>query len=355
MVTALVTGGTGFVGSHVARSLAADGHSVRVLHRTTSRLDALAGVEYESVLGDILDLEALRRACEGCEWVFHVAAVADYWRADKERMYRANVDGTRLVLQAAREAGVRRVVFTSSAAAVGLRDDGQPADESMAFSLPPERFPYGHSKALAEQVVAEAVAAGQEVVIINPVVVMGPGDLNMISGSLITYIKRLQWAIPVTSGSVAIVDVRDVARGHIAAAERGRVGERYLLVEGNYPFRQFFGTIADVVGVAPPFIPLPDFVPPIMATGIELLRRVGISTPIDANQTRLGTRCVCFDGSKARRELAQPEINMRRSLQDTYEWYYDHGYIGESMIENAIRQTGKLIGLRPRRAPHPAS
>jgi dihydroflavonol-4-reductase len=350
MVTALVTGGTGFVGSHIARALVADGHRVRVLHRTTSRLDALEGMEYQSALGDILDLEALRRACEGCEWVFHVAAVADYWRADKERMYRANVEGTRLVLQAARETGVKRVVFTSSAAAVGLRDDGQPADESLPFSQQPERFPYGHSKALAEQIVTEAVAAGQEAVTVNPVVVMGPGDLNMISGSLITHIKRLQWTVPVTSGSVAIVDVRDVARGHIAAAERGRVGERYLLVEGNYPFQQLFGQIADVVGVAPPFIPLPDFAPPIMAAGIELLRRMGISTPIDSTQTRLATRCVCFDGGKARRELAGPEIDLRRSLQDTYEWYRDYGYIGESMIENAIRQTGKLIGLRPRAA-----
>ncbi len=154
----LVTGGTGFVGSHVVRALTNAGHDVRVLHRASSRLDALAGLEYESAVGDILDADSLRPACSGCDWVFHVAAVADYWRADRQRMFAANVEGTRAVLQAAREAGVRRVVFTSSAAAVGLRHDGQPADESLPFNLPPQRFPYGYSKAQAESIAQQAVA-----------------------------------------------------------------------------------------------------------------------------------------------------------------------------------------------------
>ena len=126
---ALVTGGTGFVGSHVARALVEAGHQVRVLHRAQSKLDALRGIAYESALGDILDADALRSACEDCDWVFHVAAVADYWRADRHKMFDANVRGTQQVLAAARAAGVRRVIFTSSAAALGRARSGELADE----------------------------------------------------------------------------------------------------------------------------------------------------------------------------------------------------------------------------------
>ncbi len=324
---ALITGGTGFVGSHVARVLAEAGHEARVLHRASSRLDALEGIPYQSALGDILDEEALRAACQDCDWVFHVAAVADYWRADVSRMFEANVEGTRRVLQAAREAGVKRVVFTSSAAAIGLRADNQPADETVAFNLPRERFPYGYSKVQAQQVVDEAVQSGQDVVTVNPVIIMGPGDLNMISGTYIAQVKRLGMLVPVPSGGVSVIDVRDVARLHLAAAERGRTGERYILATANYTQREWLGMIADVVGVRRPILPAPDFVLPITAGLIELARRVGIQTPIDSNQARLGARFIYFDGRKAWDELGKPQVDMRQSLQDTYVWYREHGYL----------------------------
>jgi dihydroflavonol-4-reductase len=324
---ALVTGGTGFVGSHVARALVDAGHTVRILHRKTSRLDALAGLTFESALGDILDADALRVASEGCDWVFHVAAVADYWRADVVKMFEANVEGTRRVLQAAQDAGVKRVVFTSSAGAVGLRDDGLPADESHAFNLPPKRFPYGYSKSLAEGVVRAAVENGQDVVTVNPVVVMGPGDLNMISGNFVTQIKRFGRFTPVTTGGVAVIDVRDVARQHLAAAERGKTGERYILGAANVPYPEWFAMIADVVGAPRPFLKVPGFLLPIAAAGIDLARKLGIETPVDADQTRLGARNLFFDYNKARRELGEPQIDMRRSLEDTYAWYVEHGYI----------------------------
>lgn len=324
---ALVTGGTGFVGSHIVRALNEAGHSARVLHRSSSRLDALEGLTFESALGDILDADSLRTACSGCDWVFHVAAVADYWRADGSRLMKANVEGTRLVLEAARAAGVKRVVFTSSAAAVGIRAGCQPADESVPFNLPPERFPYGYSKVLAEQVVQEAVAAGQDVVIVNPVIVMGPGDLNMISGSYITQVKRFGPLVPVTSGGISVIDVRDVARMELAAAERGRAGERYILGAANYSHREWLAIIADVVGVRRPFIPAPDWMLPPVAAGVDLARRLGISTPIDSNQVRLGGRCITFDFSKAWAELCRPQVDMCQSVRDTYEWYHQHGYV----------------------------
>jgi len=324
---ALVTGGTGFVGSHLVRALNEAGHGARVLHRSSSKLDALNGLLYESALGDILNEAALREACKNCDWVFHVAAVADYWRADASKMIEANVEGTRRVLIAARAAGVKRVVFTSSAAAIGLRADGKPSDENEAFNMPAQQFPYAYSKVLAEQVVQEAVAAGQDVVTVNPVVVMGPGDLNMISGSFIVQVKRFGRLVPVPSGGIAVIDVRDVARMHLAAAERGRTGQRYILNTANYTQREWLNMIADVVGVGRPVIPAPAFVLPIAATVIDILRRLGIQTPIDSNQTRLGARNIYFDGSKGWAELCKPQIEMRQSLQDTYDWYGENGYL----------------------------
>ena len=324
---ALVTGGTGFVGSHVVRALVEAGHTARVLHRPSSRLDALAGLKYQPALGDILDADALQAACAGCDWVFHVAAVADYWRADAARMFRANVEGTRLVLAAARAAGVRRVVFTSSAAAVGPRPDGQPADETTPFSLPPDRFPYGYSKVQAEAVVAEAVQTGQDAVIVNPVIVMGPGDLNLISGSYIIQVKRLGALVPVTSGSIAVIDVRDVARLHLAAAERGRAGERYLLGTANYSHREWLGMVAEAVGARHPFLPVPDFLLPPVAAAVDAARRLGLPTPVDSNQVRLGARRITFRFDKAWSELGRTQIDMRQSLRDTVAWYREHGYL----------------------------
>ena len=324
---ALVTGGTGFVGSHIVRALSEAGHTARVLHRSSSKLDALEGLDYESALGDILDEAALDDACDGCDWVFHVAAVADYWRADQSKMMETNVEGTRRVLKAARDTGVKRVVFTSSAAAIGLRTDGQPSNERVPFNLSPDHFPYGYSKVLAERVVQEAVSQGQDVVTVNPVVVMGPGDLNMISGSYILQIKKLARLVPVPPGGIAVIDVRDVARMHLAAAQYGRSGERYLLNTANYTQREWMSMIADVVGVQRPFISAPAFVLPIAANIIEFLRRMGIQTPIDGDQTRLGAYNIHFDSSKAWAELGEPQVDMLTSLQDTYQWYREHGFL----------------------------
>lgn len=322
----LVTGATGFVGSHVARQLAAAGHAVRVLHRPSSKLSALAGVMFESALGDVTELDALRAAMRGVELVFHVAAVADYWRADVAHMMEVNVEGTRRVLQAAQENGVRRVVFTSSAAAVGLRDD-RPADESEPFNLPPKQFPYGYSKAQAEAVAKTFVAQGLDVVIVNPSVVMGAGDLNMISGSFIVQMKRFGRLTPSTSGGLAVIDVQDVARYHLLAAEKGVTGERYILTTANYRYHEWFAMIAQVVGTRPPLFSVPNAVLPLVAGAIDAARALGINTPIDANQVRLGGRNVFFDGRKAWQAFGAPQVDMHDSLQQTYDWYRANGYV----------------------------
>ncbi|MFN8527475.1 MAG: NAD-dependent epimerase/dehydratase family protein [Anaerolineae bacterium] len=342
---ALVTGGTGFVGSHVVRALIDAGHEARVLHRQSSRLDALEGLRFDSALGDITDLASLRAACVGVDWVFHVAAVADYWRADKQKMYDANVEGTRRVLIAAQEAGVRRVVFTSSAAAVGLHADGTPSDETDPFALPPERFPYGHTKVLAERVCAEAVAQGQDIVIVNPVVVLGPGDLNQISGELLLKTHRLSWAIPVPPGGVSLIDVRDVARMHLAAARQGRTGERYILGTANYTHAELFALVARVIGSPAPGLPIPAWSAPLLGDAIEWGRSLGLPIPIDGNQTRLGAQNVYFQFEKAWNELVKPQVTIPQSVQDTWDWYRAHGYVKDDAFSRWIDRIGRVIGI----------
>ena len=328
MVKALVTGGTGFVGSHVVRALNAAGHRARVLHRASSKLDALAGLEYESALGDVLDEDAVRAACHGCDWVFHVAAVADYWQADESHMFAVNIEGTRRVLRAARAAGVRRVIITRSAAAVRHHRDGRPADERTPFNYRRHHWPYGYSKLKAEEVARYAVDRhGQEVIILNPVVILGPGDLNMISGRFITEIARLKQFVPVTSGGTGFVDVRDVARWHLAAAEDGRPGERYLLGAANYPLRDWYAMVADTVDVPRPFLPVPDLALPVIAWAASALRRTGVTLPVDADQVRLGGTRLFFDYRKTWAAFGPPAVDMHTSLRDTYAWYQVHGYL----------------------------
>lgn len=326
MAKALVTGGTGFVGSHIARLLDTDGHQVRVIHRTTSKLTALEGVQYESVIGNLNDMDSLLAACQGMDWVFHVAAVADYWRADKSRMFEANVEGTRRILQAARQCNVKRVVFTSSAAALGLREDGQPANETVEFNLQPEQLPYGYSKVLAEDAVQKAVAQGQDIVILNPGVVMGPGDLNMISGSFILETRRLPF-LPYPSGGINVIDVRDVARAHITAAEKGRTGERYLLGRANHTVKAMYEMSAEAIGVRRILFPIPTFIVPVIAILVSFLRMLRIPVPVDANQVRMSTHKIFYDCRKAWSELGKPEIDIHQTLRDTYQWYRDHGFV----------------------------
>ncbi len=346
MVKALVTGGTGFVGSHVVHVLRDAGHEVRVLHRASSKLDALAGLDYESCIGGLLDEAALREACTGCDWVFHVAAVADYWQADVAEMYRVNVEGTRRLLRAARETGVKRVILTSSAAAVGRREDDCPADESLDYGGRPQRFPYAYSKLMAERVARHAYHDyDQDVVTVNPVIVLGPGDLNLISGRFITEVLRLQWVIPVTSGRIGVVDVRDVARWHLAAAERGESGERYILGTANYDLRDWYAMCAQVVGVPAPFIPVPNFMLPLIASLVNALAQAGLHLPVDASQVRFSVKKLHYDYHKAHTELGPPQIAMQQSLEDTYRWYAEHGYLKPDPLGRVIGRLGKLLGL----------
>lgn len=325
---AFVTGGTGFVGANLVAGLNQHNIPVRVLHRASSSLAALQGLTYESVIGDILDDPAtLARTMAGADWVFHVAAVADYWRQGPEWVYRVNVQGTKNILAAAQLAGVRRFVFTSSLAAMGVPADGELLDEHSQFNLPPPHFPYGHSKLLAEQAVRHAAAEGLAAVIVNPSVVLGPRDVNLISGSIIVEAARgrLRFA---PRGGVNFVDVADVVAGHIAAAEQGRPGERYILAGENVPYNEAVAVICRTVGRPVPRLSLPRWSLPLLATGVRAARALlGNRVPLDENQVRLMGVDLYADNSKARRELNLPQTPFTKTVQRAYNWYERHGYL----------------------------
>ena len=329
---ALVTGSTGFVGANLCAALVEQSWSVRALHRPSSRLDALreAGVAVEQAIGDVTEPGTLTEAIRDCDVVFHVAAVADYWRQSTDKLYRANVDGTRAVCQAALDAGVHRLVFTSSVASLGIPDPSQGLmDESHPFNLPPERFRYGHSKLLAEGVVREFVARGLDAVIVNPSVILGPGDLNLISGSIVTQIASGHVPPVYPPGGVHYIDVADVCAGHIAAAERGRAGERYILAAHNLSHREAMHTVCEVVGVPGPHFELPRALIGPLAAMIDLATRIARRPlPLNGDQLRLAGEFIYFDSSKAARELGLPQTPFRETVKRTYHWYKAHGYLG---------------------------
>ncbi|MBF8255893.1 MAG: nucleoside-diphosphate-sugar epimerase [Anaerolineales bacterium] len=234
--TILVTGATGFIGSQLCRALAAEGRHVRALHRRTSSLKALDGVAVDLHVGDILDPASLEPALRGVSLVFHAAAQSAYWRRPQD-VLQAAVDGTRNVVEAARRAGVRRVVLTSSVAALGVPAAGELLDEAHPFNLPPGRFLYGFSKARSEEAARQAAGSDLELVIVNPSIVLGAGDVNRISGSIILESARGR-AFVYTDGGANYVHIDDVTAGHLAAAARGRPGERYILGGENLTHRQ---------------------------------------------------------------------------------------------------------------------
>jgi dihydroflavonol-4-reductase len=309
----------------VARALAECGYQVRILRRRTSRLDLVGDIVCEHIVGDVTDYDSLLIAMQGVDWVFHVAAVADYWRTDPELIYRVNVDGTRNVLRAAEESGVKRVIVTSSAAAMGYRDDLRPVDESVRFNYDTHLTPYGHSKFLAEAEVYRAIRRGLDCVILNPTVITGPGDLNQISSSVVLELARGNVPPTVPPGGVTVIDVRDVAAAHIAAAERGRTGERYLLGAVDLTHKAWLRLTADVVGRPLHAVVLPGWIVQGVARLADLARHYGAPVPIDGNQLQLSTHMMFFDCRKAWRELGEPRIPIRQSLRDTYDWYRAHG------------------------------
>lgn len=322
----LVTGATGFVGANLIEALNARGWPARALMRKTSSLRALDGLNYEQAPGDILDPASLAEAMRGIACVFHVAAAVDYWRVGIDALYRINIEGTSNVLRAALRAGVRRVVFTSSVAALGAPDWMTPADESHAFNLRPEQYHYGYSKVLAEQVVQQYVRKGLDAVIVNPAVIMGPRDVNVGSGSILTEFRKHAIAV-YPPGGVSVIDVGDVAFGHIAAAERGRTGARYILSGQNLWHKDVLGIAAEVVGRPRPWLRLPRFTR-YFEKAVDFARRqLKMALPISGDQIRISTETWWYDNTKARTELGLNPRPWREACERAWAWYQQHGIV----------------------------
>jgi len=323
---ALVTGGTGFLGANLAKGLREQGWSVRILRRRTSPLAAVKDFEVEHAIGDIADLDSLLAAMQGVDVVFNVAAISQYWRSSPNLIYKVNVGGAQNVFDAAARSGVSRVVHTSSAAAMGIIR-GRSATEADPFNQPPVRFPYGHSKWLTEEMVRERVKAGQDIVMVNPAAIIGARDINWISGSILREAKRGH--IPVIpQGGVNFVAVQDVVAGHIAAVEKGRAGERYILGGENLTNRQTTEMACEIVGVKPPRITQPRWTIPLAGWALDVITKiVGSRLPLSGEQMRLTAEYIYFDSSRAQRELGLPHTPIRQALQECYDWYVRHGYL----------------------------
>jgi dihydroflavonol-4-reductase len=324
----LVTGATGLVGSAVARALLARGDRVRVLARPNSNRRNLAGLSVEIAEGAMEDPRSLAHAVAGCRYVYHVAADYRIWVPDPAPMFRANVEGTRDLMTAALEAGAERVIYTSSVATLGLLPGGS-ADEETPSGIEDMIGPYKRSKFAAEEVVRElARERGLPVVIVNPSTPVGPGDVKPTpTGRLIVEAARGQMPAFVDTG-LNIVHVDDVAEGHLAAAERGRVGERYILGGENMTLAEILAEISAVMGRRPPWLRVPHSVLFPVAIGAELAARVTGRDPfVTFDGVRMSRKKMYFSSEKASRELGYAPRPAREAIADAVGWFKANGYL----------------------------
>lgn len=329
MVRALVTGSTGFVGANLVAALNERNVEVIGLRRKNSPEDAIAGLKITPALGDVSDIDSLRNAMEGVDWVFQVAAVADYWRVPKETIYKVNVEGARNVMQAALDTGVKRLVLTSSSAALGIPSpNGRPMDETNQFNLTPEEFPYGHSKHLAEEEMKKLVDKGLHAVAVLPAAVIGPRDLKFNAGELIAQaLKPTLPVVPVPNGGVNYIDVRDMVQGQIAAAEKGQAGERYLLAGNNLTHRETIQAVNRVLGTSLKTAQIPRWMLGPMGLLVDILKKMGVKLPIDRGRVMLSGQFMYYDNSKAVGELGLTVRAFEDSVRDTYQWYVENDYL----------------------------
>jgi dihydroflavonol-4-reductase len=324
---ALVTGGTGFVGANLVRELLADGRTVRVLARKGSDRSALEGCAVEIVEGDLLDADSLRAAVKGARRVYHVAADYRLWARDPRELYRVNVDGTRHILTAAAEAGAERIVYTSTVGALGIPKDGTPGDEASPVGLEDMVGPYKASKFLAERVAEELAARGAAIVIVNPSAPIGPWDVKPTpTGQMVVDFLKGKMVGSLDTG-LNIVHVRDVARGHILAAERGRVGQKYVLGHRNMSLIEIFRALAGLTGLRAPRFRVPYGVAWMAALCMEGAARVSGRPPqVPLNAVRMARKRMYFSADKAVSELGLPQTPVEDALRDAVAWFVERGH-----------------------------
>jgi dihydroflavonol-4-reductase len=324
----VVTGGTGFVGSAVIRRLAAGGHRVRALARPGGDRRLLAQLPVEIVEGDLTDAASLRPLLQGCGRLFHVAAFYSLWARDRRLFYDINVEGTRRILQAAAEAGVSCVVYTSTVGALGIPPNGGAGTEETPVRLEDMAGDYKRSKFLAEEVAREFARRGLPVVIVNPSTPVGPGDIKPTpTGQMIVdFLRGRMWAYLETG--LNLVDVEDVAAGHLLAAEKGKVGERYILGGRNLTLREIFEILGRLAGIRPPRLRVSAGMVLPLARASEWVadHLTGRPPLIAVDAVRMARKTMFFDCGKAIRELGLPQSPPEGALARAVHWFREHGY-----------------------------
>jgi dihydroflavonol-4-reductase len=327
---AFVTGATGFLGSHVARVLAEQGAELRLLVRPTSDLRNLEGLNADRVVGDLRDSASIEKSLSGCHALFHVAADYRLWVRDPGEMYRSNVEGTRLVLEAARKQGVRRVVYTSSVATMGFTSDhGNVADEQSPVGIEDMIGHYKRSKFMAEQVAVKAARSGADVVVVNPTTPIGERDIKPTpTGRIVVDFLKRKFPAYVETG-LNLVDATECARGHIQALERGRSGERYILGGENLTLKQILDRLAAITGLPSPSVKLPYFFA--LATGVvdEMVtgRLLGREPRATIDAVRMGRKMMFVSSAKAERELGWRTVPVEGALRRSVEWFRANRYV----------------------------
>ncbi len=351
MPTTLITGSTGFIGSHLARVLSRRGDELRLLIRRDSDASLLGGLAYERVNGDVTDRRAVRRALEGASRVFHVAGMTSMRAGDERRVFDVNVGGTRIVAEEALAAGVERFVHTSSVAAIGPATRGGRADETQAFTAGGLGIAYVNSKHEAETEVLRAAAQGLDAVIVNPTFILGPGGRG--SGSMGLIRRFLERRIPVyVDGGLNVVDVRDVADGNLLAEDKGRTGERYILGGRNFTLQRLFADLHRISGVPAPAVRLN---PQLATVGTELAERLGLPLSLAADETRSASQWWTYSSAKAKRELGFTARPHEETLEEAVASVTEalDGRIGRepSRAEAAMEAAGRLANLAGRLSP----
>jgi dihydroflavonol-4-reductase len=326
---AFLTGATGFVGSHVARALVAQGADLRLLIRSSSDLSNIQELRAERVVGDLRDAASLKKAVAGCDVIFHVAADYRLWVRDPEQMYRSNVEGTKAILEAARENKVRRVVCTSSVATMGFQSNGHLADEDSPVALANMIGPYKRSKFMAEEIAIQAGRSGMDVVVVNPTTPVGERDIKPTpTGRIVVDFLKKKFPAYVDTG-LNLVDVAECARGHVAALEKGKSGERYILGGENLTLKQILDKLAVITGLPSPSIKVPYVVA--LATGVVdqvftgYIRKREPRATIDA--VRMGRKKMFVSSGKAERDLGWKTVAVDAALRRAVEWFQANGYV----------------------------
>jgi dihydroflavonol-4-reductase len=341
-MTTLVTGATGFVGSHVARQLVSAGHRVRILVRKNSNLQALEGAQVEALEGDLRDGASLERAMKGVRRVFHVAADYRLWTRNPEEMYESNVEGTRKLLESAGSAGVERVIYTSTVATIAVpqtRSGGTLPNEKTCAKLSQMIGHYKRSKFLAEQEAFKAAGAGVPVVIVNPTAPVGPGDWKPTpTGRIVVDFLNGKMPAYVDTG-LNVVAVEDVAAGHLLAAEKGRIGERYILGARNMTLKQILDTLSGITGRPAPRLRLPHAVALAAGYADELYSWVAGREPqIPVEGVKMSRHRMFVESDKAERELSYKPTSVEAALERSVRWYEENGYIRRGAGSKRVAQ-----------------